>query len=76
MKNSATTSTASLIVFFFCDLKKHMWRLEIGNKMPIEGSRLVFKKCPELGFRVCRKGKGHTHTPMQTHRERRLTIDS
>jgi hypothetical protein len=44
--------------------------------MPIKGSRLVFKKCPELGFRVCRKGKGHTHTLMQTHRERRLTIDS
>jgi len=44
--------------------------------MPIKGSRLVFKKCPELGFRVCRKGKGHTHTLTQTHRERRLTIDS
>jgi len=52
-----------------------MWRLEIGNKMPIKGSRLVFKK-PELGFRVCRKGKGNTHTLMQTQRERRLTIDS
>jgi hypothetical protein len=46
-----------------------MWRLEIGNKMPIKGSRLVFKK-PELGFRVCRKGKGNTHTLMQTQRER------
>jgi len=55
-----------------------MWRLEIGNKMAIKGSRLVFKKCPELGFRVCRKGKGHTHTHtlMQAQRERRLTIDS
>jgi hypothetical protein len=30
--------------------------------VPIKGSRLVFKKCPELGFRVCRKRKGHTHT--------------
>jgi hypothetical protein len=47
-----------------------MWRLEIGNKMPIKGSRLVFKKCPELGFRVCRKGKGHTHTDADTEREK------
>jgi hypothetical protein len=47
-----------------------MWRLEIGNKMPIKGSRLVFKKCRELGFRVCRKGKGHTQVDADTERDR------
>jgi hypothetical protein len=45
-----------------------MWRLEIGNKMPIKGSRLVFKKCPELGFRSVGKERD-THTLMQTQRE-------
>ncbi len=52
-----------------------MWRLEIGNKMPIKGSRSVFKKCPELGFRVCRKGKGHTHTHTHADTEREKTYD-
>jgi hypothetical protein len=36
-----------------------MWRLEIGNKMPIKGSRLVFKK-PELGS-VGKERETHTH---------------
>jgi hypothetical protein len=75
MKNSATTSTASPPLLLLPSQEtRGDWKSE--TRCQLKAADLVFKKCPELGFRVCRKGKGHTHTLMQTQRERRLTIDS